>query len=45
MVSILFILKAGWLLHIHIFLDWLIQKGTLDIHLINLEIMVGGISK
>jgi hypothetical protein len=31
MVRILFTLEAGWLLHIHFFLDSPIQEGTLDI--------------
>jgi hypothetical protein len=45
MVRILFTLKAGWLLHIHLFLDWPIQESTLNIHLIKLEIMVSSIGK
>jgi hypothetical protein len=45
MVRILFTLEAGRLLHIHFLFDWPIQEGTLDIHLIKLEIMVSGIGK
>jgi hypothetical protein len=45
MVRILFTFEAEWLLHIHFFLDWPIQEGTLDIHLIKLEILVSSVGK
>jgi hypothetical protein len=43
-VRISFTFKARWLLHIH-FLDWTIQEGALDVHLIKLKTMVSGIGK
>jgi hypothetical protein len=45
MVRMFFTFKAGWLLHIHIFFDWTIQEGALDIHLIKLKTMVSSIGK
>jgi hypothetical protein len=45
MVRILFTLEVGWLLHIHLFLDWTIQEGTLDVYLIKLKTMVSSIGK
>jgi hypothetical protein len=44
-VRIFFIFKAGWLLHIHIFFDWIIQESTLDVHFIKLKTMVSSIVK
>jgi hypothetical protein len=34
MVRIFFTFKAGWLLHIHLFFDSIIQESVLDVHLI-----------
>jgi hypothetical protein len=45
MVRIIFTIKAGRLLHIHLFFDWPIQEDTFDIHLIKFEIMVSSIGK
>jgi hypothetical protein len=35
------IFKTRWLLHIDQFLDWPIEECTLDIHLVQLEVMMG----
>jgi hypothetical protein len=40
MVRISFTFKAGRLIHIHLFFDWTIYEGTLDVHLIKLKTMV-----
>jgi hypothetical protein len=45
MVMIFFTFKAGWLLHIHLFFDWTIQEGTLDVRLIKFKAMVSSIGK
>jgi hypothetical protein len=45
MVRILFTLEVGWLLHTHLFFYWMIQEGTLGIHLIKLKTMVSSIEK
>jgi hypothetical protein len=45
MVRVLTIFKAGRLLNIDLFFDWSIEKGTLHIHLIELEAMVSSIGK
>jgi hypothetical protein len=45
MVMTLFTFEAGWLLHIHLFLDWPIQEVTLDIYLIKFQIRVSSIGK
>ena len=42
MVGELGIFKPWWLLHIYQLLYWAIEECTLDIHLVQLEVMVGG---
>jgi hypothetical protein len=43
MRGILIILKDERLLNINFFLDWIVEEGTLHVHLKQLEIMVSGI--
>jgi hypothetical protein len=41
MIRTLGIFKTWWLLNIYFFKEWSIEKCTLDIHLIELEVMMG----
>ena len=41
MVGELGVFKPRWLLHIHQLLYWAIEECTLDIHLVQLEVMMG----
>ena len=41
MVRELGIFKPRWLLHIHQLLYWAVEECTLDIHLVQLEVMMG----
>jgi hypothetical protein len=41
MIRALGIFKTRWLLNIYFFGEWSIEKCTLDIHLIELEVMMG----
>jgi hypothetical protein len=45
MVRMFFTFEVGWLLRIHLFFDWTIQEGTLNIHLIKPKTMVSSIGK
>jgi hypothetical protein len=45
MIRVLTIFKAGRLLNIDLFLDWSIEEGTFNVHLIELKAMLSSIGK
>jgi hypothetical protein len=45
MVGEVWVFKARWLLNIYFFLERSIQEGTLDIHLMKLEVMMSSIGQ
>jgi hypothetical protein len=45
MIRTLGIFKTWWLLDIYFFGEWSIEKCTLDIHLVELEVMMGSESE
>jgi hypothetical protein len=45
MIRTLGIFKTRWLLNVYFFGEWSIEKCTLDIHLVELEVMMGSESE